>query len=116
MKIGYQFLEDCSFTFIKDLPEYFGTAYKLFKLNTASGMPARLAGRTDATADVWFEEAGAKCCMTVEISRCINYYGGVAVSVGQGKDLYGNDTFAVGQFTLAGILFKAAGYLCAKIP
>ena len=116
MKLGYQFLEDCSFTFIKDLPEYFGTAYKLFKLNTASGMPARLAGRTDATADVWFEEAGAICCMTIEISRCINYYGGVAVSVGQGKDLYGNNTFAVGQFTLAGILFKAAGYLCAKIP
>ncbi len=116
MKIGYQFLEDCSFTFIKDLPEYFGTAYKLFKRNTASGMPAKLAGRTDATADVWFEETGASCCMTVEMSRCINYYGGQPVATGQGKDLYGNDAFAVGQFTLAGILFKAAGYICAKIP
>ena len=116
MKIGHQFLEDCSFTFIKNLPNYFGTSYKLFKLNTNSGMPAKLAPGTDATADVWFAEAGAKCCMTVEISRCINFYQGSAVSTGQGKNLYGSDTFAVGQYTLSGILFKSAGYLCAKIP
>ena len=113
-KLGYQFLEDCSFTFIKDLPEYFGTEYQLFKKNTASGLPARIAGNTDATADVWFEEAGAECCMTVEISRCINYYGGEAVSTGQGKDLYGESTFSVGQYTLSGILLKACGYIIGR--
>ena len=113
-KIAHQFLEDCSFTFIKDLPEYFGTAYQLFKKNVTTNLPASVANPNDATAARWFFENGAECGMTVEMSRCINYYGGTAVSTGQGKDLYGASTFSVGQYTLAGILFKVAGYIIGR--
>ena len=115
-KIAHQFLEDCSFAFIKNLPEYFGTAYQLFKKNVTTNLPASVANPNDATAQMWFTENGAECGMTVEMSRCINYYGGTAVSAGQGKDVYGATTFSIGQYTLSGILFKIVGYLCAKVP
>ena len=113
-KIAHRHLEDCSFTFIKDLPTCFGTSYQLFRKNNTSNLPASLDSYNDATSVVWFKEAGATCSVIIEISRTINYNNGEAVTTGSNIDLYGEDTFSVGQYTFAGMVFKVAGYIIGK--
>lgn len=101
--VVYQSLTDCAFSFIKNMPEYFGTAYKLFPSSDVS--PATLTG-TQGFTDRWAYEQGCIPSGTVEIFESINFLNG-SVSV---QDRFGADSFSVGEYTLRNMVLHLCDY------
>lgn len=105
----YQALTDCSKQFVKDLPTYFGTTYRLF-VNKTGGAPGTIPniGAVSGTSYRWARQNGYKAALVCEISRCINYNNGQLVNTEQDK--YGDNTFSIALFTLENVLKHICEY------
>ncbi|MBR1386428.1 MAG: hypothetical protein IJ568_06330 [Bacilli bacterium] len=108
LHIAYESLVDCSLTFKKDLPQYFGTLFGFVK-NRLDAAPRSVSVATNATACNWWNEKGIQLSATVEISSSINYLNGVYNP--NGSDLFGNYTFSVGEYTLMNMLLHYCQYI-----
>lgn len=108
VRLAYQSLVDCSLTFSKNLPEYFGTKFKLFQdREGATSAPAQVANVRGT--QTWWNENGVAFGGLIEASVSINYLNGELA--GEGQDLYGNDTFAVAEYTLRNQLLRYCEYV-----
>lgn len=94
----FQTLSDCSFAFIKNLPEYFGTKWNLFVDDNNC-----ITSPNDGTArqsKEWWAENGTIGAI-IETSASINYNNGVVDTTTTASD---KDLFAVNEYTMrAGI-------------
>ena len=107
-RLAYQSLVDCSMAFTKDLPQYFGTKFKLFQdREGATSAPAQVANVRGT--QTWWDENGVAFGGLIEASVSINYLNGEPA--GTGQDLYGNDTFSVAEYTLRNQLLRYAEYV-----
>ena len=106
LNVAYQSLIDCSKTFIDELPEYFGTKIHLFveNLNINGHAPMKLSEYKGAWDD-WCHINGTLGAETVEVSQCINYYGGVLDEVHESWTL---NVFKVAEYTLRTQVLKLA--------
>lgn len=101
----YQALTDCAFAFIKNLPAYFGTEYKLFSGNDVS--PGTYTG-TVGNSDRWSYEQGVIPSGTCEIFEAINFLNGV---YNPSPTKYNADSFSVGEYTLRNVLLHLCQYM-----
>ena len=107
-------LADCSYTFIKELPTYFGTNYRLFVDIANSTRPNVGLSNTMACTSLWWYEQGIDFGATIEISNQINYIGG-AVNTSESIPKYTADVFAVGEYTLMNQLCYYCGFVLGSI-
>lgn len=108
VRLAYQSLVDCSMAFTKDLPQYFGTDFKLFQdREGATSAPAQVANVRGT--QTWWNENGVTFGGLIEASVGINYLNGQPA--GEGQDLYGNSTFSVAEYTLRNQLLRYADYV-----
>lgn len=112
--VGYKALADCSYTFMKSLPQYFGTSYNLFKDNSgnASAVPIGIQQDKWGMTSRWWYEAGVKTAATIEISVGINYLDGV--TTGTSYDDFGPTAFSVHEYTLRDLLVNYCDFYIKK--
>lgn len=108
-KIAHQALVDCSYTFVKELPTYFGNEYRLFM--SSGNLPGTEGSKTGLTPRYWYEN-GVRCPLTIEVSMYINYYGGVYDTA---RDEYGSHTFAIADYTLRMQLMRFGEYALQRV-
>ena len=109
----YQCLVDCSCTFIKELPQYFGTKWQLFLENTAESSPRVMGKTTTSTTAQWAYEHGIKDSATLEIGESIKFLNGEYVD--EWQDHYGTTSMAVGEYTYRRELVAMLQYALDKI-
>lgn len=112
--VGYKALADCSYAFVKALPQYFGTSYNLFKDNSgnASAVPIGIQQDKWGMTSRWWYEAGVKTAATIEISVGINYLDGV--TTGTSYDNFGPTAFSVHEYTLRNLLVNYCDFYIKK--
>ena len=99
--VVYDVFTDCSYTFIKNLPEYFGNKFKIFNVGDA---PKVLASYQDQTTNRWYYEQGIIDGCTCEISNNINFRNGETHT---GNELlYKPIVWSVGEYTLRNMVVK----------
>lgn len=106
-RVVFQSLTDCSYAFIKNMPNYFGTSYQMFQHEGLSA-PGYLSDINQGTTCLWWFQNGVACSATVEISQCINFENG------QYHGMYvnrGPDTFSVGEYTLRNNIIRFCQWL-----
>ena len=101
----YQALTDCASTFLENLPQYFGTEYKLFSGGDVS--PGTYTG-TVGNSDRWSYEQGVIPSGTCEIFEAINFLNGV---YNPSPTKYNADSFSVGEYTLRNVLLHLCQYM-----
>lgn len=125
-KLAHQGLVDCSYTFIKNYPEFFGD-YKLLIDPTANYeyAPRMIAKSTNGTAVRWWYEAGVKLSTTIEICDRVRYTGGkVLVPTSQTNydptyevqgslDFHTKDetAFSLAEYTFRNLIFRYAQWV-----
>lgn len=102
LPLVHRSLVDCSRSFIKNKPLYFGNTYQLFQYISGESAPHSLAKSTTGSAARWGYEHGLPLASTIEISQCINFLNGV-YNTGKNNN-FGADTFAVGELTLRNLV------------
>lgn len=114
LRLSHQSLVDCSFAFIKNFPQYFGTGFQLFTPDSdISSAPNQISEPRIGTANMWFWENGAKASATIEIAHNIRYVEGVPKSTY--TDRNGNTTFAVADYTLKNQLYRYGQYVLKQL-
>ena len=99
----YDVFTECSYTFIKNLPEYFGNKFQIFNNGNA---PKVLASYESQTANRWFYEQGIIDGCTCEISNNINFRNGQTHTGDELK--YDPVVWSVGEYTLRNMIVKMA--------
>jgi hypothetical protein len=100
----YQAFIECSHIFIKNYPSYFGSKFKIFNKNAQTASPCTIANVQGTSACYAAEQYGIKSSNTVEISSGINASNGVYSP--PSRDVYGVDTFRIGEYTLRNQIIK----------
>lgn len=90
----YQVLSDCSFAFIKNLPEYFGTKWNLF-VDDNNCITSPNDGTTGISSEWWTENGTIGTI--IETSATINYKNGVVDTTTTASD---KDIYAVNEYTM----------------
>ena len=108
LHLAHQSLIDLSFACIKELPNYFGVNYQLFR-NSAQDAPAQVCSINVGTLCRWSYEYGIPTSATIEICNSINWINGIKASSGQ--DINGADTFAVAEYTLRNQVMRFGQFL-----
>lgn len=98
LPLSHKSLVDCSRAFIKNLPLYFGTSFKLF-MNIDASVPHILSGMGLGYMQRWAFEAGLPFAATIEVADRINYLNG-DYHTSPTQDHLGADTFAIAEYTL----------------
>ena len=107
LPVSYQCRVDISCSLIEDMPEYFGTRYKLFIDATANAPKSYSTSAYSPGRDtVWWREEEGIVSATVEMSANINYLNGYISH----QQNYTPDAFAVGEYTYWVQLLKYAEY------
>ncbi|MBQ1366252.1 MAG: hypothetical protein IIY60_10590, partial [Clostridia bacterium] len=101
----YQALTDCASAFLENLPQYFGTEYKLFSGGDVS--PGTYTG-TVGNSDRWSYEQDVIPSGTCEIFEAINFLNGV---YNPSPTKYNADSFSVGEYTLRNVLLHLCQYM-----
>lgn len=104
-KCFYHALCDCSKTFIAEHPEYFGAKYKLVTTGTGRVTPTVHEGTSYCYG---YRTANNPFSTVIEIGQCINYNNGEPTS--SMIDNYGNDTFAIAEYTLRSCICRLCEY------
>jgi hypothetical protein len=104
LPVTHQCLVDSSIAFLKHLPQYFGTKYRLFHDRLAYS-PAYPSDGRYASVDNYWNEKGILLPLTVEVSYGICYNNGELLN-GSTVDDYGADAYAVAEYTLRNQMFK----------
>ncbi len=107
----YQSLVDCSYTFKKELPNYFGTNCGLVQNKTGSA-PGEISSHVGMTPG-WWDENGVKFSATIEISQNINYQFGTFANTKVNN--YGNDAFSVAEYTLRNQLLRYCQWVLERL-
>lgn len=94
-KPAYASLIDCSRTFVKNLPAYFGNKYRL-TINAANGSLPKYTS-SNGTVACWSYHNITVCAFTEEICSAISYLNG---ELTVNNPPYTNDAFKVGEYTL----------------
>lgn len=107
-------LADCSSLFISELPDYFGTKYRLFVDITNSTRPNVVLSDTMPCMAKWMYEKNLDFAATIEIGNQINYING---ELNPATDIpkYTNDVFKVGEFTLRNQLLYYCGFVLGGV-
>ena len=103
MPLAHQSLVDISHTLQKNLPQYFGTKFKL--LDDVGGSAPTVVTNDHPGPGLWWAENGVDLSGIVEIASCICYNNGEYVTSGY-PDLYGATTFSIAEYTLRNQLFR----------
>ena len=111
LKAIYSSFVECSHAFIKNLPTYFGTAWKMFTGN--HGAPKELQSWANGIAARWFFESVTDISATIEVSSDINYVEGIP-HVGTETE-YSVDSFKVAEYTLRNQLVKLVNLSFKKL-
>lgn len=107
LPISYKCLVDMSYSFIQNMPDYFGTKYKLFIDTNASAPKSFLTSAYQPGRNtVWWWEEKDIVSATIEMSANINYLNGEI----NHQANYTADAFAVGEYTYWVQLLKYAEY------
>lgn len=111
LHLAHQSLIDLSFACIKQLPNYFGVNYQLFR-NSAQDAPAQVCSINVGTLCRWSYEYGIPTSATIEICNSINWLNGAKASNGQ--NINGADTFSVAEYTLRNQIMRFGQNLMTK--
>lgn len=115
LHLAYQSLADCSYTFLHNLPYYFGVDYKLFIGNQyGEYAPARSVNHIDGMTVTWWDEHGVPISSIIEVAHNIRYINGQPTS-GQHNDTNGPDTYAVVQYALTNQIMRYGGWVLKNI-
>jgi len=111
LRLAHQSLVDCSFAFIKNYPQYFGTYYQLFipDSNIASA-PRAITSDTAGISCVWWKEQGVKFPALVEVCDRIRYVNGEPDSTHL-TGVFSDTAFSVAEYTLRNQIFRYAQYV-----
>lgn len=109
LRLVHQALVDCSLTYIKEMPEYFGTSYRLFIESRSSYeyAPKQSASETNGTAVRWWHEFGTSMSSTIEICNKIKYKDGAV----KDSDSYTQDALTVAEYELRSLVMRYAQYV-----
>ena len=109
LPLTYKCLVDCCCAFVKNLPHYFGSKYKLFFNVSNASAPNAMQSVMQGYMSRWGFEAKMPFACTLEICNNINYVNGEYST--NFNDSYGPDTFAVGEYTLRNQICRYSGFL-----
>ena len=104
LSLCYQAFIECSHVFIKNYPAYFGNSFKMLNKNAQTVCPCQLASVQGTSAMYASEQSGIESANTIEISNGINASNGEFSP--PSSNVYGVDTFRVGEYTLRNQIFK----------
>lgn len=115
-RLCYQALVDCSLAFIKGLPQYFGTAPKMFVDFEGDAAPRTWQKKwgADGTMARWWACNDVLFPTTIEINSGISYLNGVLNTHLDGDDLYSKECFSVAEYTLRSQLLKFSQWVMAN--
>ena len=113
LPLAYQSNIDCAFTFIKGFPQYFGTKWQMFYAKNGNSSPNVSSDKKNATLSLWWSQHGVAMPFTIEICENINYRNGELVN--ERVDDFGNDSFAVAEYTLRNQILIYSNYLFNKV-
>ena len=109
LPVMHESLIDCSYAFIKNLPQYFGSKYKIFFELTDASMPDDVEDGLSQGTSRWAFEQGVELACVIETSQYCNYTNGEYNA--NGADSFGKDTFGVNEFTLRNMMCHYASLL-----
>jgi hypothetical protein len=108
-------LVDCSFAFVKNLPEYFGNSFKLFMDGAGSEYPSTYVRRDGSIGyfTVWAAQNNVPLSISLEMNSAIGYQNGEYVGGVTGTE-YSEDAFKLGEYTLRNQVFRYAQWVLDK--
>jgi hypothetical protein len=118
LPMTYQSLIDCSYAFVQNYPEYYGTSYHVFietqnlDGDTVSNdyAPYKSASADRGTAVRWWYEAGVKMSTTIEVCNQIKYQNGQLLP-DEGFHKNDADCLAVAEYTFRNLILHFAQYV-----
>ena len=109
----YQCLTDCSFTFINELPTYFGNKWKLFIDDDAQSSPRVTGATTVGTTARWAYENNIPWSATFECGEVINFLDGLPDT--QSATQYSVDAMEIADYTYRRLFVGILQYAMDKI-
>lgn len=110
----YQALLDCCYTFIKELPEYFGNNIQVFQSHVVSAAPSSLSSYHGDYNSWAYHAAGIKTTAIFEVSHGINFINGEYNESAVGY--YSLNVFKIADYTYrAGLYAILKYYLSNKL-
>jgi hypothetical protein len=108
-QVVHESLVDCSLSYIKNKPYYFGTKYQLFVHIPNSTAPQILSSASTGTAARWGFEKGLDLASNIEISQCIDYLNGEYDN--SRRTDYNHDAFEVGEMSFRNLFTRYCDYI-----